>query len=258
MSDALLPSTFLFRFSVPCRYEPELWGKNGVPLREEHRIPSFGELSGERIFADVRAAWNEKGMAFWVRVTGKKTPVWCRATRLEDSDGLHVWIDTRATQNIHRAGRFCHRFAFLPGGAGRTFEQPYAGYVPINRARENPRPVPAGALQVLIETRALTGYEPHEQPRLGFSYAVVDRDLGWQTLTVGPEFPFAEDPSLWGVLELTKDTAATAAKATAAKNTTAKSTTAKSATGKDPAAKATSADEPDAKPAAAKRKRGKK
>ena len=30
----------------------------------------------------------------------------------------NVWIDTRNTQNIHRAGRFCHRFAFLPVGAG--------------------------------------------------------------------------------------------------------------------------------------------
>jgi hypothetical protein len=32
---------------------------------------------------------------------------------------------------------------------------------------------------------------------------VVDRELGWQTFTVGPEFPFVEDPSLWGTLELT-------------------------------------------------------
>jgi len=32
---------------------------------------------------------------------------------------------------------------------------------------------------------------------------VVDRELGWQTFSVGPEFPFVEDPSLWGSLELT-------------------------------------------------------
>jgi hypothetical protein len=43
-----------------------------------------------------------------------------------------------------------------------------------------------------------------EHPRLGFCYAVMDRELGWQTFTVGPEFPFAEDPSLWGTLELEK------------------------------------------------------
>jgi hypothetical protein len=37
---------------------------------------------------------------------------------------------------------------------------------------------------------------------LGFSYAVMDRELGWQTFTVASEFPFDEDPSLWGTLEL--------------------------------------------------------
>jgi len=31
---------------------------------------------------------------------------------------------------------------------------------------------------------------------------VIDRELGWQTCTMGPEFPFDEDPSLWGSLEL--------------------------------------------------------
>jgi hypothetical protein len=30
----------------------------------------------------------------------------------------------------------------------------------------------------------------------------MDRELGWQTFTVGRELPFAEDPSLWGTLDL--------------------------------------------------------
>jgi hypothetical protein len=33
---------------------------------------------------------------------------------------------------------------------------------------------------------------------------VIDRELGWQTFNVGPEFPFQDDPSLWGTLELVK------------------------------------------------------
>ncbi len=128
-----------------------------------------------------------------------------------------MFIDTRNTQNIHRAGRFCHRFAFLPIGAGRKLDEPAAVLLAINRAKESPREIESGALKVrcqrlsdgyalegFIPAAALTGYSPAEQPALGFSYAVIDRELGWQTFSVGPELPFVEDPSLWATLELTR------------------------------------------------------
>jgi len=85
----------------------------------------------------------------------------------------------------------------------------------INRARESPKPVSSTALKVRREKRidgyllqahipaeALTGFDPTEHPKLGFMYAVIDRELGWQTLNLGPEFPITEDPSLWSTLEL--------------------------------------------------------
>ena len=94
--------------------------------------------------------------------------------------------------------------------------EPIAQMVEIARARELPKPAPRGSLQVLSEKRidgyvlhaqiaaeAITGYDPTEHPRMGFSYAVTDREKGWQTFSVGPEFPFLSDPSLWGTLELT-------------------------------------------------------
>lgn len=170
------------------------------------------------MYADVRAAWNPSGLVFTVRVGGKRQLPWSRAQRPEDSDGLHLWIDTRDTHNIHRASRYCHRFAFLPLGEGPQFQRPAALWLPINRAKENPRPVPQGTLQVrsqlaadgysleaYVPAKALTGYDPAEYPRLGFFYAVMDRELGWQTFSSGPEFPFAEDPSVWGTLELSDD-----------------------------------------------------
>jgi hypothetical protein len=215
MSHDLLPPTFLFHFSVPCRYRPTVWNAAGAPLESTYRIPSFGELEGKTLFADVRAAWNRTGLSLTVRVAGKKQTPWCRASRAEESDGLHLWIDTRDTHNIHRASRYCHRFVFLPAGDGPQFQQPVAVWLPINRARENPKPVAPGSLQVRsqmqaggytleahVPAAALTGFDPTEYPRLGFCYAVVDRELGWQTFNVGTEFPFAEDPSLWGSLEL--------------------------------------------------------
>lgn len=215
VTESILAQSFLFRFSVPCYSRPGGWSESGLRMGEQHRIPSFSELEGKTLFADLRAAWNEKGLYFSLRVSGKRQLPWCRQTRLEDSDGLHLLLDTRNTQNIHRASRFCHHFVFLPFGAGRRMDQPVATLIDIHRARENPKPVANDQLNVRSEKRvdgyilesfvpadALTGFEPDETGRLGFTYAVADRELGSQTLAVGPEFPILEDPSLWGTLEL--------------------------------------------------------
>lgn len=217
MSEKLLAPTFLFHFSVPIRYAKKIWSATGVQLGEEYQLPTFGELEGRRPFADFRGAWNEAGLTFTLKVTGKQQAVWCRDTRIEDSDCLQIWIDTRDTHNIHRAGRFCHRFAFLPVGAGQKLDQPVVGLLAINRARESPKPIPGSMLKAISEKRAdgydlqahipadaLTGFDPVEHPKLGFNYAVVDRELGWQTFSLGPEFPIDEDPSLWGTLELSR------------------------------------------------------
>jgi hypothetical protein len=59
-------------------------------------------------------------------------------------------------------------------------------------------------LEAFLPAAALNGYDPHEHPRLGVYYCVRDQELGDQFLGVGWDFPFAEDPSLWAVLELVK------------------------------------------------------
>jgi hypothetical protein len=207
----------LFRFAMPCRYAGELWQAGGIKLGEQYRLPCFAELEGQRPFADLRLAWSERGLALSVVVEGKKQPPWCRDSKIEDSDGVQLWIDTRNTQNIHRAGRFCHRFAFLPAGSGRRLEEPVAALLAINRAKESPREIDARALRIRAEqirggyrlevhipAESLTGFNPADHPALGFSYAVIDRELGWQTFTVGRDLPFTEDPSLWGTLDLVR------------------------------------------------------
>ncbi|MGC3967213.1 MAG: hypothetical protein QM775_07540 [Pirellulales bacterium] len=60
-------------------------------------------------------------------------------------------------------------------------------------------------LDCLVTPQALTGWDPVENPRLGFTYAVIDREIGTQTFSCGPEFPYHEDPSLWATLELKRD-----------------------------------------------------
>ncbi len=214
MPEQLVPPTFLFRLAVPCHYQRQLWSGKGVRLGPKYRLPELGALDGKKQFAELRLAWNGKGIAFQLRVAGKSQRPWCRESRVEDSDGLQLCIDTRDTHTIHRASRYCHRFAFTPTGGGAKNQRPLALWLPINRAKEDPK-VQSGGLRVASELHAdgyslqghiphtaLTGYDVDEYPRLGFFYAVIDRELGWQTFSLGTEFPILEDPSLWGTLEL--------------------------------------------------------
>lgn len=217
MSSPLIPKRYLFHFALPCRYRHPLWSDAGAGLDESYRLPTLGELEGVPPFAELSMAWSEAGLACALVVRGKRQPPWCRESRPEDSDGLQMWIDTRDVHTVHRATRFCHSFLFLPGTFDLFGNQPLAQGVPIHRAREHPRPVRAEHLRVrarreptgyqleaFIPAACLTGYDPDEHPRLGFTYAVYDRELGVQTLSVDPSLPFQEDPSLWATLELVR------------------------------------------------------
>ena len=117
-TEPLLPASFLFRYAVPCFNLPEGNGSGGSALGEAYRLPNFTPLDGGPEGPEFRIGWNEAGLSIWFQVTGKRQLPWCRDNRIEDSDGLHVWIDTRDTHNIHRAGKFCHYFVFLPTGGG--------------------------------------------------------------------------------------------------------------------------------------------
>jgi hypothetical protein len=218
MTHELISPSFLFRLRIPCRYSGERWTQSGPQLGPQYIVPSFNaEIDNGPHFADLRLAWNEAGLIVNLRVVGRTTPIWCRESRVLDSDGLHLWIDTRNTQGIHRASRFCHHFVFLPQGLGRMLTQPFATKLDIHLAKEHSKPVPLGTIQVcsarqengysldgFIPAGAITGFDPQEHPRLGFFYSVRDRELGWQTFGVGEEFPYATNPSLWGTLELVR------------------------------------------------------
>ncbi|MBN2215776.1 MAG: hypothetical protein JW719_00230 [Pirellulales bacterium] len=216
MSDSLVSPRFLFRFAIPCRHCDVLWTPKGTTLGAEHVLPNFSELDQPGAVPEVRAGWNASGLAFRIEVRGKRQEPWCRAKMPQDSDGAHIWIDTRDVKTVHRAGRFCHRLFFLPAGGGRSLADPVAGVLPINRARTLHAPIDASQLKVLgqvgrdgyvlhayIAAAALTGFDSAEHPRLGFTWAVFDRELGEHTLGAGSPTPYQEDPSLWATLELT-------------------------------------------------------
>lgn len=181
------------------------------------RIDNFAAMAGRKNFADLRLAWNEAGLGVQVSVTGKDQPPTGDPARPRHSDGLTLWIDTRDARDNHRASRFCHQFHFLPAAGGPDRDEPHFAQSKINRAQQDapfatPAMVPLRCqrkksgytFEAFLPAAALNGFDAEEHPRLGVFYAVRDQELGEQTLSVGSEFPYADDPSLWSVLELVK------------------------------------------------------
>ena len=217
MSKAIIsevPRNLMFKYLVPCKCLKKPWTEK-LRLGDEYKLPSFGNFEDQLEYADVRMAWNEKGLFLNVHVDGKKKSLWCRSTQLLESDGVQLWIDTRNTQNIHRASKFCHYFLLLPAGSGANNEQPIKTMLRINRAKEDPPTFSPKSVSLAVATKlnsylltafipgtCLNGWNTDDHRKIGFNYAVIDRELGWQTLATGPEMPINEDPSLWHTLHL--------------------------------------------------------
>ncbi len=235
-----LPARLMFRFTIPCHHHQGIVPGGWPDLPGEHELPELSRLEGEGGYAQVRVGWSQAGLFCQVRTEGKRRPSWCRPARLSESDGLHLLINARPFDQIRRATRFCHHFVSLPfssgGGKDPPSGDPIVGQLLINRAKEQ-APVaaeglvrawstlissdrPAGSrprkgrlgkesqanwdylLKVFIPAAAINGYAPGETTQLGFHYRLQDTEYGEQTLGNSSEFPTADDPSLWTVLDL--------------------------------------------------------
>jgi hypothetical protein len=217
---SLVPYRFLFRVAYPCRYVPDVPREEGdslLDLPEACRLEGFDDMEGRQPFADVRLAWNEGGIAFQVEVRGKQELPAGDLSRPPQSDGVTLWLDTRDARTSHRASRYCHQFHFLAAGGGPERDEPALVQAKINRAMQDAPAAPSGAvvfqcrprtggylLEAYLSAAALNGFDPEQNPRLGVFWAVHDRERGDQTPGAGSDFPFAEDPSLWCVLELVR------------------------------------------------------
>jgi hypothetical protein len=209
-----VPKNLLFRYRIPCRkYDGKSNSK--FDLSTDFQLPNLGAFEGQVHFAEIRAGWNEEGLFLSAEISGKDQSLWCRETQLLDSDGVQVWIDTRDTHNVHRASKFCHWFLLMPSGGGPKNDQPKASMLKINRSKDDTPTINRMKLDVqakvkkngykltcFIPAAALHGWDTNDHRNIGFNYAVVDREMGWQTLAIGPELPISEDPSLWQTLQL--------------------------------------------------------
>lgn len=213
----VVPTSFLFRYTFPIPRIDALPRARSplLKLPESSIVPFPSQLDGGPGFAELRMAWNRDGIAASVVVSGKAAEPAGDPESVDSGDALLLWIDTRDTQTIHRASRFCHLFALSPTGAGEKGREPFARQLPVSRAREDAPLVDVDSilleaeiagqryrLDVWFPADTLYGYDPEAQPRLGFYALVQDLELGRQSLTVGEDFPYSSDPSLWASLDL--------------------------------------------------------
>jgi hypothetical protein len=216
---SLVPNRFLFRLTQPCLYIADLprRGEDLLDLPDQCRVENHADMDDLRNFADVRLAWNERGLALQVEVRGKEKAPAGDVARPRHSDGVTLWFDTRDARTGHRASQFCHQFHFLAAGGGPDKELPAFAQSKINRAARDAAFAAPGAVQfrcvvhgsryrleAFLPAETLHGWDPDQSRRCGFFYAIHDLELGMQMSGAGPDFPYAEDPSLWSVLELTR------------------------------------------------------
>lgn len=218
----LIPPPFLFRFSIPVRELQKIpltskkaGAEFALNLPPDCSLPDFAEFEQRKPFGELRLAWNKNGLGFSVQVVGKKEAVRSKPENPWESDSLHLWIDTRNTQTIHRASRFCHHFVAVPPPGGKKKASADIRQLQIPRAREESaladpdqllgrcEPTKDGyLLEVWLPAESLHGFDPDSNSKLGFYYYLRDSELGEQYLSVNQEFPFATDPSLWWTLDL--------------------------------------------------------
>ncbi len=204
-----------------------LHGPSDWDLDQSHELPNFATLAGYVNRSTVWAGWAMDGMYFKMKIAGKSSPPRFFGHGGGVSDGLRVWIDTRSSPGIHRATRFCHCFHFFPGlrTDSRSMatnelmgsEQPRGVLDSIPRFREAPNSIEPEKLFVAsqiekdgytlwshIPANCLTGYAPDQFDAISLFAEVVDFELGTQSISLGPELRYVEDPSLWIRAELTR------------------------------------------------------
>ncbi len=212
----LLPPELQFRWIIPIPRVDRLPGeaKQLWSLSPQAVLTIPRQLDTTDIPVVWKAAWNAEGLAVVVEVTGKSR--WnCNPDRPLEADGMQLWIDTRDTQSVHRATRFCHFLCVLPSGGGESGRDPVVVPVPVPRASQDAKLADSDdfltfaestktgyRLAVWIPAKTLTGFDSVAQPQIGFFAQIKDKDFGTHPLALTPEFPYDGDPSLWLTLEL--------------------------------------------------------
>ena len=217
-SMTLLPQRFLFHFAAPCYYRAPLWTPKIAPWDAKYRLVNLADLEGQAAATEVHAAWSEDGLAFRVPcVVASSAAVVPRShAGRQRRRGLLDRYPRRAQRASRRVASVTAS-SFLPSGGNAAGQSPGPSRAhpprpgePQNDLRRaacsaGERQTDGYLLEALIPADALTGFEPAEHPRLGFTYAILDRELGEQTFGVGHPCPTRKTPAFWATLELLRE-----------------------------------------------------
>jgi hypothetical protein len=214
---SILPAAFLVRYRLPLARFDRLprAGKRLLDLPESARLAWPAQLDGGAIPLELRGGWNPHGLGFSLTVVNRTIPPIGNPADPARPDVFEIWLDTRDTQTVHRATRYCHHFAVFPTGGGDAGEAALTQALPVGRARDDAPLADADlfltqcqnraggyTLDVWIPAEALTGLDVVQQPRIGFYCQLNDAEHGIVPFSVGDDFPATFDPSLWHTLEL--------------------------------------------------------
>ncbi len=213
-----IPNRVYFTYSFPCKYRrkaPEIDGDLS-DWKSEFLVPDVGFLEDIPRVSQLYMAWNEKGLYFGVEVR-KKRPVKSSFARHWTGDCLQIWIDTRDVKTARRAGRYCHQFNCMPTGGGPDEDQAIVKPTQIDRSKEKwnapqPEDIPVSAqishlgytLECALPSEILSGYDPDEFPRLGFTYYISNSEWPPQWWSAGRDLRVYIDPSTWGSAVMSK------------------------------------------------------
>lgn len=216
MTDVIPPS-LLFDVALTIPLIDSLPRKSGRPLDlpAESRIPLPAELNSRGPHPEIRLAWNPRGLACQVRVTGRSRPPLGNSALSESNDSLVLFVDTRRAEDNFRAGRFCSAFRVVPVDE-QSDGQPAIVPYPIAQQRDTRTPgdlrrcrqwtkatARSWETEVWIPAELLPGFdEVPEIGYLGFSCVVQDSELSTMRFSVGGDFPVTMNPSTWIRMEL--------------------------------------------------------
>lgn len=178
------------------------------PLGEEHLLPDCSEINGSDAAVDILMGWNHEELRIAVR--GSRPFQEASPARLDRSDALEFFIDTRDIKDAGFNTRFCHHFYFLPKAEDGS--QAAAEITRFRTEDSHPLCDPSELrverhskefVELRVPAKSLVGYDPELFPRLGFTYRFNRENGSPQYFGCTEEaYRFDQLPALWSRLRL--------------------------------------------------------
>lgn len=180
------------------------------PFKDPFLLPSLSVLLDEEDFAIVALSYGERGIYISIEINQPFQEV--SFPKVQQGDGIEIFIDTRDVKTSGSLHKFCHHFIFLP----KPVSDVSACEVTRLRA-EDSHPLADSSLlhvesqfykesyqlNIHIESEALFGFDPKQMPRIGFAYKIHRARGPCQNFSHSDaEFQIEKYPHLWPSLLL--------------------------------------------------------